>query len=178
MKYYRDNGSQKADLPYVHWNMQLALYNCQVALKEFFENLPNRPIAWLLRIIVFPFGGRYRLPDDDLEHELVQAMFSDNALRDRITMPMYIGKNTDDPAFLLEDAFQQVLATAKTRSAIREAVRSGEIAGELSIDQPAKAAVKLELCSKSEAKALVSAEQARNQAIQVDDFGPEQLRAN
>ena len=177
LKYYRDNGSQKADLPSVHWNMQLALYNCQVAFKEFFENLPNRPIAWLLRLIVFPFGGPYRLPDDDLEHELVQAMFSDNALRDRITAPMYIGKDASDPAFLLEDAFQQVLATATTRAAIIGAVKSGEIDGEVSLAEQARAAVRLELCSDSEAKAFVAAEAARNEAIQVDEFSSEQLQS-
>ena len=175
LKYYRDNGSQKSDLPSVHWNMQLALYNCQVALKEFFENLPNRPVAWLLRLIVFPFGGPYRLPDDDLEHELVQAMFGNNALRDRITAPMYIGKDVSDPAYLLEDAFQQVLATAATRAVINKAVKSGEIDAGLSLEQQAKAAVKLELCSKSEAEAFVAAEAARSEAIQVDDFAPEAL---
>lgn len=177
IKYYRDNGSQKEDLPYVHWNMQLALYNCQVALKEFFENLPNRPIAWLLRLIVFPYGGRYRLPNDDLEHELVQAMFSDNSLRDRITSPMYIGKNASDPAFLLEDAFQQVLATANTREAIRKAIRSGEITEGLGVEEQAKAAVKLELCSKSEAQAFTAAELARSEAVQVDDFSSAELGA-
>lgn len=170
LKFYRDNGSKKSDLPYVHWNLQLALYNCQVAFKEFLENLPNRPIAWLLRAIVFPFGGPYRLPDDALEHTLVQSMFSDNDLRDRITAHMYIGKNNDDPAFIIEDAFRQVLATAQTRAAIRTAIREGEIAEDLDAAAQAKAAVKLELCSKSEGKAYVEAEQARNRAIQVDDF--------
>lgn len=175
LKYYRDNENPEADLPSVHWNMQLALYNCQVALKEFFENLPNRPIAWLLRAIVFPFGGPYRLPDDELEHELVQAMFSDNALRDRITQPMYIGKNTTDPAFLLEDAFQQLLATATTRKVIRKAIRTGEIEEGLSSRAQADSAVKLELCSKSAADDFVAAEQARYAAIQVDEFTPAEL---
>ena len=99
LKYYRDNGSQPDDLPYVHWNLQTALYNCQVALKEFFENLPNRPVAWLLRLIVFPFGSAYRLPDDRLEHQIVQTMFTDNELRTRLTSLTYIGDRDEDPAF-------------------------------------------------------------------------------
>lgn len=170
LKYYRDNGNQESDLPYVHWNLQLALYNCQVALKEFLENLPNRPVAWLLRLLVFPFGSPYRLPNDDLEHELVQAMFSENELRDRITSPMYIGKNASDPAFLIEDAFRQVLATDAIRSTIRDAIRSGEIETDLTPEAQAKAAVHLELCSRSEADAYIAAERARYEAIQVDEF--------
>lgn len=170
LKYYRDNGRKKSDLPYVHWNLQTALYNCQVAFKEFLENLPNRPVAWLLRVIVFPFGGPYRLPDDDLEHELVQSMLSDNELRDRITNCTYIGKNEQDPAFIIEDAFRQLLATEETRQIIRKAVRQGELEGDDDIVKLAKSAVREELCSKSEADAFIAAEQARQKAIQVDDY--------
>jgi alkylation response protein AidB-like acyl-CoA dehydrogenase len=173
LKYYRDNGSQQADLPSVHWNLQLALYNCQVAFKEFLENLPNRPIAWLLRLIVFPLGARYQLPDDALEHKLVQPMFTDNELRDRITAAMYIGKDESDPAFIIEDAFRQVLATQDTRDSIRKAIRSGEIDARGDLVAQAKAAVSQELCSRAEADAWLQAEQARQRAIQVDDYGPE-----
>ncbi len=170
LKFYRDSGRKKADLPSVHWNLQLALYNCQVAFKEFFENLPNRPIAWLLKLIVFPFGSAYRLPDDDLEHELVQAMFTDNELRQRITKDMYIGKDDSDPAFIIENAFMQALATETTRDAILTAVKAGDIDAALDVSARAKAAVKLELCDKQEASAYVTAEAARQAAMQVDDF--------
>lgn len=177
LKYYRDNGSQKADLPYVHWNLQLALYNCQVALKEFLENLPNRPIAWLLRVILSPLGARYRLPDDDLEHELVQAMFSDNELRDRITSAIYIGKDDNDPAFIIEDAFRQLLATTTTRETIRKAVKAGEIDERAELTEQARTAVSQELCSQAQADAWLKAEQARQRAIQVDDYGPDEMGA-
>jgi len=177
LKYYRDHGSQKSDLPSVEWNMQLAMYNCQEALKEFFENLPNRPVALLLKFLVFPFGARYRLPDDDLEHELVQAMFSNNTLRERLTAPMYIGKNAADPAFLIEDAFQQLLATQPVRQVIDNAIRGGDIAEGLSVAARTEQAVRLELCSKSEAAAYCQAEQARSAAIQVDEFSRDELAA-
>lgn len=170
LKYYRDNGSPEEDLPSVHWNLQLALYNCQVAFKEFFENLPNRPVAWVLRTLVFPFGGTYRLPNDRLEHELVKPMLSDNAFRDRLTSAMYIGKDNSDPAFIIEDAFKKVLATATTHAAINKAVKKGDIEPDLDIERRTQSALKLELCTKAEADAYIEAEQARNEAIQVDDY--------
>ena len=170
LKYYRDNGDNKEDLPYVQWNLQLALYNCQVALKEFFENLPNRPVAWLLKLIVFPFGNAYRLPDDALEHQLVQTMFTDNPLRDRITRHMYIGKDDSDPAFVIEDAFLKLLATRDTRKAIRQAVKDGVVPDTHDFKVQAQAAVKESLCSKSETGAFVDAEVARDKAIQVNDY--------
>ncbi|MEX2469995.1 MAG: acyl-CoA dehydrogenase [Pseudohongiellaceae bacterium] len=173
LKYYRDNGSLEEDLPSVHWNLQLALYNCQVAFKEFFENLPNRPVAWVLRALVFPFGGAYRLPNDRLEHELVKPMLSDNAFRDRLTSAMYIGKDKTDPAFIIEDAFKKVLATAETHAAIKKAIKQGDIEPDMDIESQTKAALKLKLCSKAEADAYIEAEQARNEAIQVDDYPAE-----
>jgi alkylation response protein AidB-like acyl-CoA dehydrogenase len=173
LKYYRDNGSQSDDLPYVHWNLQTALYNCQVALKEFFENLPNRPVAWLLRLIVFPFGSSYRLPDDRLEHQIVQTMFTDNELRTRLTSLTYIGDRDEDPAFVIENAFQQLLATRDTRKAIRDAVKQGKLPATQDDESLAKAAVEKELCSQEDADAYLAAERARYRAIQVDDYPAE-----
>ncbi len=175
LKYYRDNGSKSEDLPYVDWNIQLAMYNCQIALNEFFENLPNRPIAWLLKLVVFPFGSRYRLPDDSLEHRMVQTMFSDNPLRDRISQHMYIGSDDSDPSFIMEDAFKQLLASKATRDAIRTAIKEGKIAASEDLTVLAKAAVKMSLCSKADADAYLAAETARNRAIQVDDFPPDKF---
>ena len=45
------------------------MYNIQKALDEVLQNLPARPVAFLLRAMAFPFG-RYRRPPD---MRLVQA---------------------------------------------------------------------------------------------------------
>jgi len=173
LKYYRDNGSQPEDLPSVKWNLQTCLYNCQVALREFLDNLPNRPIAWLLKLVVFPFGSAYKLPDDRLEHELVQSMFTNNVLRERLTNLVYIGDKDSDPTFVIEDAFQKLLATRDTRKALRQAVKDGTLEASHEHAVVAKAAVKLKLITRKEANAYVAAEDARNKAIQVDDLPPE-----
>ena len=175
LKYYRDNGSNQADLPYVDWNIQLAMYNCQVAFSEFFENLPNKPVAWLLKLVVFPFGRRYRLPNDALEQTMVKTMFSDSELRDRISKPMYIGKDVNDPSFIIEDAFTKLLAIKTTRDAIRQALKNEELTDTGNLESLIKSAVKKKVCSKSEADAYLAAEAARNLAIQVDDFPADQF---
>ena len=175
LKYYRDQGGNQADLPFVDWNIQLAMYNCQVAFSEFFENLPNKPIAWLLKLVVFPFGRRYRLPDDALEQAMVKTMFGDSELRDRITQPMYIGKDASDPSFIIEDAFEKLVATKTTRDAIRQALKSGDLTNANGLEPLVKSAVKEKICTESEADAYLAAETARKLAIQVDDFPADQL---
>ncbi len=173
LKYYRDNGSLEEDLPYVHWNLQTALYNCQVALREFFENLPNRPVAWLLKLVVFPFGSPFRLPDDRLEHAIVQPMLTDSTLRDRLTSLVYVGDKNSDPAFIIEDAFRQILATRDTRKAIRQAIKDGKVPDTHDVTVQADAAVAQNLCSRDLADAYCMAEKARQRAVQVDDYPAE-----
>lgn len=175
LKYHRDNGSKAEELPYVDWNIQLAMYNCQIAFSEFFENLPNKPIAWLLKLVVFPFGRRYRLPNDALEQKLVKSMFVDGELRDRISQPMYIGKDASDPSFIIEDAYSRLLATKSTRDAIRQAVKDGVIEDSQDREVLAAMAVKKSICDKDAADAYVAAETARDLAIQVDDFPADQV---
>lgn len=175
LKYYRDHGSKPEELPYVDWNIQLAMYNCQIAFSEFFENLPNKPIAWLLKIVVFPFGRRYRLPNDALEQNLVKSMFVDGELRDRISQPMYIGKDASDPSFIIEDAYSRLLATKSTRDAIRQAVKDGVLEDTQDREVLAALAVKKSVCDEAAADAYVAAEAARDLAIQVDDFPADQV---
>ncbi len=170
LKYYRDNGSNVEDMPYVDWNIQLAMYNCQMAFSEFFENLPNKPIAWLLKLVVFPFGRRYKLPNDALEQAMVKTMFSDSPLRDRISRHMYIGKDSSDPSFIIEDAFTRLQATKSTRDAIKQAVKEGILEKSGDLEALAAMAVEKSVCDESEADAYLAAEAARNKAIQVDDF--------
>jgi len=177
LKYHRDNGSQASDIPYVDWNLQLALYNCQVAFKEFFENLPNRPVAFVLKLVVFPFGSPYRLPNDALEHELMATMLSDNELRDRLTRNMYIGSNAEDAAFIIEDAFQKVSASKAVRKGFRTGVKNGSIEYSDDVSQLAKNALQQGLCTEEQAEAFVAAELARDRAIQVNDFAADKFKS-
>lgn len=170
LKYFRDNGSPGEDLPYLHWTLQHSLFNAQTALQDFLANLPQRPIAGLLSLILFPFGKPYRKPSDALAHEMVQSMFSDNALRNRITAHIYIGKEAQDPAWVIERAFIQVNATKEVRLKIRAAIKAGQLSDSQDPSSLADAAVEGSICSREEADAFAAAELARNLAMQVDHF--------
>ena len=62
LKYYKDEGNQKVNLPYVKWALQFCLFQIQNAFLGFFHNLRNPVIKLCLRCLVFPFGGRYQRP--------------------------------------------------------------------------------------------------------------------
>jgi hypothetical protein len=169
LRYYEDQGRPAADLPHVRWNVELALHHCQIAFNEFFANLPGKTVAWCLKRIVFPWGDAYARPLDRLDHELVQIMWTDNELRERITRHTWLGNRADDPAYIIEDAFRRVLATKPARDAIKAAQRKGMLDVRADLETTAGTAVNLGLCSSTEAQAWKEAEQARDRAIQVDE---------
>ena len=169
LRYYEHHHRAPDDLPYVRWNLELALYECQCAFNDFFANLPNRLVAVLLKRIVFPWGDAYRKPSDRLDHEIVQSMWTDTELRDRITRYAFIGTQADDPAYQVEDAFRKVLQTKPVRDRIRQAVRSGVLPREANLHTLATEAIAQDICTTEEADAYIAAEEARNQAIQVDE---------
>ena len=178
LRYYESTGRSASDVPYVKWNLQLSLYQCQTALNEFFDNLPNRVAAVVLKRIVFPWGDAYRRPDDRLDHALVQTMWSDTELRNRITRYTFIGKSTKDAAFVIEDAFKKITSTKPVRDNIRAAIKQGRLDGKTATAELAAEAASRGICSPREAEDYVAAEQARNLAIQVDEHATLQFTAS
>lgn len=169
LRYYEHHHRSPSDLPYVRWNIELSLYECQLAFNDFFANLPNRLVAAALKRIVFPWGDAYRKPSDKLDHEIVQAMWTDTELRDRITRYSFIGDNVQDPAFIIEDAFKKILQTKPVRDRIRQAIRKGDLAKDSNLHTLATEATAHGICSTEEADAYIAAEEARDRAIQVDE---------
>lgn len=172
LKYYADQGRHADDLPYVHWNLQQALYLGQQALVHCLENLPNRPVAWILRWVVFPFGLPYQPPTDALDHAVVQTMLKPGPLRDRITAHTFVGSTETDPVWRVESAFRQVHASRELRQALRRAVREGQLPETTDAMALADAAAAAGLGDSASLDAYRAAERARRDAIQVDDFPP------
>ena len=169
LRYYEGNGRASEDLPYVRWNIELALHECQSALTDFFDNLPNRFVAIFLKRVVFPWGYAYRRPQDTLDHAIVQTMWSNSELRERLTRYAFIGSSDADSAFVIENAFQKIIATKSIRDSIRAAIKQGTLPVDASFEILAAEAVSRNICTVEEAANYVEAEQARNRAIQVDE---------
>lgn len=169
LKYYEDHGRQESDLPYVEWNIKNNLHLTQKAFEEFFDNM--RP-AWIGRIlsrIVFPYGVTFKKPTDRMDRKVVQPMLSNNALRDRLTDGMYIGDELE-PVGRIEHAFKLVLETSETAAKIKTAIKEGKLTKSRELKDTIGTAVAAGIISQQEADDLIVAEDARMDAIQVDDY--------
>ena len=163
LKRWEDEGRQQADLPLLRWCMEAGFATIETRLDELFANFPNRPVAWLLRLMVLPFGVRRRGPSDRLTQVCARILLEPSATRDRLTADIFHGQG-DDGLARLERAFTLTVATQPLRDRLRKA-QVRDVA----------AARARGLIDDAEAGRLRAAEQAVASAVAVDDFAPEEL---
>ncbi len=174
LKHYENQGKQKEDLPLLHWACQESIYRTQEALADILTKLPFKPVACILQGLIFPLGKPNKPANDKLVHQIAALLTNDTPVRDRLTQGIYINNKPDDGTGRIELAFKAVLAAAPVETKIKLAQKQKQLAkGELS--GVVNDALTKNIISKEEAKLLAAAEQARLQAISVDDFGAGEL---
>jgi len=163
LKRWDEEGRQRADLPLVAWCMECGFATIEARFDAIFANFPNRPVAWLLRVLLLPLGLRRRGPSDRLTRGCAEILLNPSATRERLTVDIFHGTG-DDGLARLERAFARVVATQPLRDRLHTA----------HIRDVAKA--RLEgLISDAEANELRAAADAVAAAVAVDDFAPEAL---
>ena len=163
LKRWHDEGRNEADFSLVAYCCESGLATIAARLDEILANLPNRPVAWLLRIMTMPFGRQHRGPSDRLAAACAQILLEPSATRDRVTVGLY--HPTDDgPVARLDRAFKLAVAAQPLRDRMRKAhVRDADTARAQG------------LINESEAAQLAALAKAVADVINVDDFAPEEL---
>ena len=85
LKHYANQGHRPEDLPLVEWVCNDILFRAQTAFSGLFRNLPSRPLAWLLRHALFPWGMRNAPPSDRLGSQVAELLLAPSSVRDRLT---------------------------------------------------------------------------------------------
>jgi acyl-CoA dehydrogenase len=163
LKRWQDEGRQAADFPLVAFCCESGLATMAARFDEIFANLPNRPAAWLLRLLAMPFGRQHRGPDDRLTVACANILTEPSATRDRVTVGLF--HPTDDgPIARLDRAFALVVAAQPLRDRLRKAHVHD-------VDQARAQG----LINEAEAAQLTALAKAVAEVINVDDFAPEEL---
>jgi acyl-CoA dehydrogenase len=175
-KKFEDDGRPGADIPFLSWSCDHALFKIEEALLGIIGNLPNRPAAFLLRPLLFPWGPRRKPPSDALGSAVARALLEDHEGRLRLTKDIFV-PSPDDPGLgRLEAALGKAVDALHVEAALRDAVRSGRI------DRaPGHALAELGLeagvISRDDVERLRLGDVAREEAIQVDAFEGAEYRA-
>lgn len=174
LKYYRDHGENSIDLPYVQWAIKTCFVGAQHAFDNFFANFPNKIVGWMLRFLVFPLGKVYHSPSDKIEHKIAEHMQEISEFRDRLTSFCYIGKEPDDALGRLECAMQKLSLAEPIEKKLRNTLRERKITRRPFAEQIG-VAVTEKILTEQEAQLLREFEEARWDAMQVDEFTSEYL---
>ena len=172
VKRFHEQGEPTEDTALLHWACRDALSAMQKGLDEILRNFPNRIVAGLLRVLIFPFGQCYRKPDDRLDHAVAGVLLEPGEARDRLSLGIHLPADTNEPLARLEDALHKVIAAEPIEQKLRCARLRVDTLPR-NADKILEQAVQAGMITSQEAAQLHSATAARMDALQVDDFPPD-----
>lgn len=172
IKRFNDDGQPKEDLVFLKWSCDTALWHIQEALGGVIDNFPVRILAWKMRWLIFPYGRRRRPPSDDIGGAIARSLLDGNQGRERLTQDIYRPSADEDGLGYLEATLEKVITAQPAARKVKAAVQKGEMDG-----KPGAAlydaALTQGVITAEECLALKDADEARDNAIQVDCFDPE-----
>jgi acyl-CoA dehydrogenase len=176
LKRYEDQGRPLADRPLLAWAFHDCAYKMQVALDGVLRNFPIRPVAWLLRALVFPLGRREAPPSDRLGHRVAAILCAPNEARDRLALWSYLTPSANNPVGRLNTLLPEVVAAEPVERKFAKALRT--IAGKpLDFAGQLAAAEAQGAISAEERRLLEHVRSAGFEFIEVDDFDARELQA-
>ncbi len=174
LKHYENQGRPEVDLPLVEWACRSLLYKAQEQLHGFLRNLPNRAVAGVLRMLIFPRGRTYSSPADSLSRRVVELMITPSQSRDRLCAGVF--RNTERGSMLgkLHDVMELSIEITPLEKKVRRGIKEGLVTAADPLEQLVQAEA-AGLISESEAARLRDADVRIMEIISVDDFTSEEL---
>jgi acyl-CoA dehydrogenase len=175
LKHHENQGAEPQDLPIVEWACRNLLYAAQEQLHGFLRNFPNRPLAAVMRALIFPRGRIYSAPADRLARKVAALVTSATEARERLCQGIYWTLEPSNPLGLLQEALLLAEQFEPLEKRIRvEGVKTGKVAA---LDLPGRIqqALAAGILSETEAAALREYDRKVMEIINVDDFDPQAL---
>ena len=174
LKRFEHEGRLESDRPLLDWALATEIGHIQVALDGVIRNFPVRPVAWLLRALVFPWGHRVRRPSDALGQRVAELICTPGPARDRLLRWCHLGSSHEIgrmnallPEAILAETIEKVMAAAS---------RTGQLVGRTDPEQVTQAQER-GLISPADAALVTRVRDQVATFVAVDDFHSEDLRA-
>jgi acyl-CoA dehydrogenase len=175
LKHYDNEGQPEADLPIVEWACRNLLYCAQEQLHGFLRNFPNRFLAGLMRLLIFPRGLTYFAPSDRLSRRVADLVTAATPTRERLGLHAYTALNDRSPLGLLQEVLMLADAAEALEKRIREeGVKTGRVTA---LDLPGRIAqaVAIGILTEAEGARLAEFDRKVMHIVRVDDFAPHEL---
>ena len=175
LKHYENQGRREADLPLVEWSCRFLLYRAQEQLHGFLRNFPVRPVAWVLRFVVFPRGRGFSAPRDSLARRIVEGVISPGEMRDRLCDGVYRTVEPGNHLGLLQEAMELSIEVSPLEKRLRKGAKDGVVRS-LDFASQLTEGVAAGILTAEEAEKMRIADEKIMDLINVDDFAPEELK--
>jgi acyl-CoA dehydrogenase len=175
LKHHENQGRQQEDLPVVEWACRHLLYYAQEQLHGLLRNFPNRSLAALMRVLIFPRGRIYSAPGDRLGRTVAALVTNPTQARERLGEFTYRTLEPGNPFGLLQEALLLAVQLEPLEKRIRvDGVKTGKITA---LDLPGRIqqALAAGIVSETEAAALRDYDRKVMDLINVDDFESHEL---
>ena len=178
LRRFEEEGSLKDDQPFFEWSMQYGFAQIQQSFDGLLKELDVPGLSWLFSGPVALWSRINRIesmPSDKLGHQLAKAMQTPGKHRDQLTKDIFIKKEAGDALGQVEITLDLIAKASPAYGKIYKALKAKKL--------PKKPVFKLidtaeekGIISKSEAENLHKAEEARFEAVQVDEFTLEEYK--
>ncbi len=172
LRRFEADGRKKEDEIFLHWSMQHAFYRIQTAFDEIYAEIEVPGLSWLFRGPIGLWSRMNRIgkkPSDKLGHKVAQAMQTRGDQRDRLTSGIYIPESTDEALGKYEYAMKVIEESFPIYKKLYKATKAGEIK-KTHILKQLDPALEKGVITEEEAKIVRKTEEARFDAITVDEF--------
>jgi acyl-CoA dehydrogenase len=177
LKHYENQGRPADDLPLVEWSCRTLLYEAQEQLHGILRNFPNRWVAGLMRVVIFPRGRTYFAASDRLGRRIVEPLMMPSESRERLSHGIYKTVEPGNPIGLLQEALVLAVAAEPLEKRLRvEGVKTGRVTA-LDLPGQIEQGLAIGLLSPAEAQQLRDCDRKVMDLINVDDFATEDLMA-
>ena len=177
IKHYENDGCPEEDFPIVQWALEYLIHDYQKAFSGIVQNYPNRLLAGLLKVVVFPLGMHFNPPSDELEKKMVAVITQNNATRDRLSAGLYLEDGDNNPLAHVNAVFLESLGLEPLHDKIRQAMKD-KVLPKLQGLELVMAAHDVGVISDTEANQLKSFDEHLMSVIHVDDFEEDELIRN
>jgi acyl-CoA dehydrogenase len=173
LKRFDDEGRKADDLPLMHWAMQDSLHKLEIALEELLDNFPSKIMGKTLKLIIMPFGKKYKRPSDNLDHNIAAILQTPSEARSRLGAGQYLSREEGNLMGDLEQTLENVIAAEPIYNKVCKAAKQYLPFTEL--DKVATKGLEFGVITEEQATLLRETEKGRLRAINVDDFDPSEL---
>ncbi|NUR23203.1 acyl-CoA dehydrogenase [Frateuria sp.] len=176
LKRYEDTGRPEVDRPLLAWAFHECMWRTQMALDGAIRNFPLKPVGFLLRVLVFPFGRREVPPSDRLGRRVAAILTAPGEARDRLVDWVYLTPTSHNTIGRMNALLPDVIAAEPVERKFGKALKAGQLHAHEYEGQLAEAA-RQGVISEAEAALLKRVRDGVAEFIAVDDFDASELGA-